>query len=284
MALLPGRSAPRRAMLAASLRRRKAASTSSAASKLQARARICDSAQYAARARKPPSFAYTPTVSPLAGLPSMRSTAPEKIQGWRWRSDFSRPALMVSRASLLFIIGPIMTPVRIHDRLLVKVGDLTREAVDAIVNAANAALMGGGGVDGAIHRAGGPDILAECREMRRTQYPDGLPTGQAVITTGGKLPARFVIHTVGPVYGQHGGDEARLLGDCYRNAIALAAQSALRTLAFPAISTGVYGYPKDEAARVSLAAIEEALQRHPQIEEVRLVYFSEADASFVIPA
>ena len=176
-----------------------------------------------------------------------------------------------------------MTPVRIRDRLLVKVGDLTHEAVDAIVNAANASLLGGGGVDGAIHRAGGPDILAECREIRRARYPDGLPTGQAVITSGGKLPARFVIHTVGPVYGQHRGEEARLLGDCYRNAIALAAESALETLAFPAISTGVYGYPKAEAARVSVAAIEEALQRFPQIEEVRLVYFSEADAKLVVP-
>ena len=177
-----------------------------------------------------------------------------------------------------------MTPVRIHDRLLVKVGDITREDVDAIVNAANASLLGGGGVDGAIHRAGGPDILDECREIRRTRYPDGLPTGHAVITSGGKLPARFVIHTVGPIYGEHGGEEARLLGDCYRNAIALAAESALRTIAFPAISTGVYGYPKPEAARVSLAAIDEALKKHAGIEEVRLVYFSEGDARFVIPA
>ena len=178
----------------------------------------------------------------------------------------------------------IMTPVKIRDRLLVKVGDLTREDVDAIVNAANSSLLGGGGVDGAIHRAGGPAILAECREIRRTRFPDGLPTGHVVITSGGQLRARFVIHTVGPVYGQHGGDEARLLGDCYRNAIALAAESALKTIAFPAISTGVYGYPKEEAARVSLAAIDEALRRHAAIAEVRLVYFSEADAKFVIPA
>jgi O-acetyl-ADP-ribose deacetylase len=178
----------------------------------------------------------------------------------------------------------IMTPVKIRDRLVVKVADITREDVDAIVNAANSSLLGGGGVDGAIHRAGGPAILAECREIRRTRYPDGLPTGQVVITRGGTLPARFVIHTVGPVYGQHGGDEARLLGDCYRNAIALAAENALKTIAFPAISTGVYGYPKAQAAQVSLAAIEEALERHGVIEEVTLVYFSEADAKFVIPA
>ena len=177
-----------------------------------------------------------------------------------------------------------MTPVRLRDRLLVKVGDITREDVDAIVNAANSGLMGGGGVDGAIHRAGGPDILEECRAIRQSRYPDGLPTGQAVITSAGKLAARFVIHTVGPVYGQHAGEEARLLADCYRNAIALAAENALRTLAFPAISTGVYGFPKPEAAHVSLAAVDEALKRHPAIEEVRLVYFSEADARFVIPA
>ena len=177
-----------------------------------------------------------------------------------------------------------MTPVRIHDRLLVKVGDITREEADAVVNAANSSLLGGGGVDGAIHRAGGPRILAECRALRESRYPDGLPTGRAVITTGGDLPARFVIHTVGPVYGQHRGEEARLLADCYRNSIALAAESGLRTIAFPAISTGVYGYPKAEAARVSLAAIELALEQHAGIEEVRLVYFSESDARFVTPA
>jgi len=177
-----------------------------------------------------------------------------------------------------------MTPVRIRDRVLVKVGDITREDVDAIVNAANSGLMGGGGVDGAIHRAGGPRILEECRAIRQSRYPDGLPTGHAVMTTGGDLPARFVIHTVGPVYGHHGGEEARLLGDCYRNSIALAAGKGLRSIAFPAISTGVYGYPKAEAARVSLAAIAEALAQHAVIEEVRLVFFSEMDAKFVVPA
>jgi O-acetyl-ADP-ribose deacetylase len=177
-----------------------------------------------------------------------------------------------------------MTPVRIRDRVLVKVGDITREDVDAIVNAANSSLMGGGGVDGAIHRAGGATILEECHRIRETRYPDGLPTGQAVITSGGRLSARFVIHTVGPIYGQHRGDEPRLLADCYRNAIALAAENGLRSIAFPAISTGIYGYPKAEAARVALAAIEDVLEKHPSIEDVRLVYFSEADARFVAPA
>jgi O-acetyl-ADP-ribose deacetylase (regulator of RNase III) len=172
---------------------------------------------------------------------------------------------------------------RIHERLLVKVGDITREEVGAIVNAANSSLMGGGGVDGAIHRAGGPEILAACERIREAEYPDGLPTGEAVITTGGKLPAKFVIHTVGPIYGRHGGEEARLLAACYENSIALAAARGLTTIAFPAISTGVYGYPKDEAARVSRAAVELALEAHSAIVEVRLVFFSEEDAKKMVP-
>lgn len=161
-----------------------------------------------------------------------------------------------------------------------RVGDITREAVGAIVNAANSGLLGGGGVDGAIHRAGGPAILAACERIRDTEYPQGLPTGRAVITTGGELPAKRVIHTVGPVYGHHGGEEARLLAACYRNSIALAGAHRLATLAFPAISTGVYGYPKDEAAEVSLAAITAALEEHAGIREVRLVFFSAGDAQY----
>jgi O-acetyl-ADP-ribose deacetylase (regulator of RNase III) len=171
-----------------------------------------------------------------------------------------------------------MDPIRIDERILVKVGDITREDADAIVNAANPSLMGGGGVDGAIHRAGGPAILEACRRIRESDHLEGLPTGEAVITTGGKLPARHVIHTVGPIYGRHGGEEARLLASAYTRSLELAAKNGLRTVAFPAISTGVYGYPKDEAARVALAAIRGALQRHPSIEEVRLVFSSEADA------
>ncbi len=163
-------------------------------------------------------------------------------------------------------------------RIAIVVGDITRERVDAIVNAANSSLLGGGGVDGAIHRAGGPAILDACRELRNTKYPEGLPTGAAVMTTGGKLPAKHVIHTVGPIHGQHRGDEAKLLAECYAHCIALAAQNGLATLAFPAISTGVYGYPKEEAAQVSRRAIEAALAAHPSIREVRLVFFSQADA------
>ena len=160
------------------------------------------------------------------------------------------------------------------DRIVISVGDITREDVDAILNAANSSLLGGGGVDGAIHRAGGPAILAECRRIRETQFPDGLPTGEAVITTGGNLKARHVIHTVGPIYGQHHGKEAELLANCYVNSIALAAKHGLATIAFPAISTGVYGYPKEEAKRVSMDAVMRALEAHPAITKVRLVYFS----------
>ena len=162
---------------------------------------------------------------------------------------------------------------RVHERLIAKRGDLTKEDAGAIVNAANASLLGGGGVDGAIHRAGGPEILEACRAIRATRYPKGLPTGEAVITTAGRMPASHVIHTVGPVYGQHGGREAELLAACYENAIALAAAHALASIAFPAISTGVYGYPKEEATRVALAAVDRALARHETVMEVRLVFF-----------
>ena len=163
-------------------------------------------------------------------------------------------------------------------RVLIKVGDITKEDVDAIVNAANGTLMGGGGVDGAIHRAGGPEILAACKEIRRTQYPDGLPTGQAVITTGGKLPAKHVIHTVGPVYARGGADKAELLAACYFNSLSLAVEHRLKSIAFPAISTGVYGYPLDEAAKVSSRTIEQFLLADKLIEEVRLVFFATGDA------
>ena len=167
-----------------------------------------------------------------------------------------------------------MTSPPAAERIVTKVGDITREDVDAIVNAANSSLLGGGGVDGAIHRAGGPEILAACRRIRETEYPHGLPTGKAVITTGGRLPARFVIHTVGPIYGQNGGRDAELLAACYENSIALAAAHGLPTIAFPAISTGVYGYPKEEAARIARAAVERALAAHPAVATVVLVSFS----------
>jgi O-acetyl-ADP-ribose deacetylase (regulator of RNase III) len=168
-------------------------------------------------------------------------------------------------------------------RVIVIVADLTEQPVDAIVNAANSSLMGGRGVDGAIHRAGGPAILEACREIRQTQYPDGLPTGEAVITTAGKLPAKFVIHTVGPVYGRHGGREAELLAACYRNSLQLAADHSLSSNAFPAISTGVFGYPLSEAAAVSSEAVRKFLMAEERsIREVRLVFFKKQDAEIFV--
>jgi O-acetyl-ADP-ribose deacetylase len=164
------------------------------------------------------------------------------------------------------------------DKVLVKVGDLTKENVDAIVNAANGTLMGGGGVDGAIHRAGGPEILRECKEIRRVHHPEGLPTGQAVITTAGKMFARHVIHTVGPVYGRGGKDKAELLSACYYNSLALAVHKGLKTIAFPAISTGIYGYPLHEAAQVSSQAIQQFLSSNTLLQEIRLVFFTPSDA------
>ena len=166
----------------------------------------------------------------------------------------------------------------VSGRVTVVVGDITQHDTDAIVNAANASLMGGGGVDGAIHRAGGDEILAECKEIRRTRFPNGLPTGEAVITTGGKLPALYVIHTVGPIYGQHDGKEAELLANCYHNSLTLAVEKNLTSVAFPAISTGVFGYPQAEAAKVASKTIENFLSTDHQLKEVRLVFFQEHDA------
>jgi O-acetyl-ADP-ribose deacetylase (regulator of RNase III) len=164
-------------------------------------------------------------------------------------------------------------------KVIVKVGDITREDSDAIVNAANSTLLGGGGVDGAIHTSGGEQILKECRSIRQNQFPKGLPTGEAVITSGGNLAAKFVIHTVGPVYRMNGGNDAELLANCYKNSLALAAENNLCTIAFPSISTGAFAYPKDEAAKVSSRAIKDFLMENDSIDQVRLVFFSEQDAS-----
>ena len=166
--------------------------------------------------------------------------------------------------------------------ITVVVGDITAQRVDAIVNAANSSLMGGGGVDGAIHRAGGPIILEECKEIRRTRYPRGLPTSEAVITSAGDLPSKIVIHTVGPVYGQHAGSESDLLAACYTNSLSLAIKDGLTTIAFPAISTGVYGYPLHEAAAVSSEAIKRFLLNNGEVQEVRLVFFRDADAEIFV--
>jgi O-acetyl-ADP-ribose deacetylase (regulator of RNase III) len=154
--------------------------------------------------------------------------------------------------------------------LVILQGDLTEQDADAIVNAANSSLLGCGGVDGAIHRAGGPEILAECKELRRTRYPEGLPTGQAVATTAGRLPARWVIHTVGPVFSRSE-DRSALLASCHVESLRVADELGARTVAFPAISTGVYGYPLELAAPVAIEAVRSAETR---VEEVRFVLFS----------
>jgi O-acetyl-ADP-ribose deacetylase (regulator of RNase III) len=158
------------------------------------------------------------------------------------------------------------------ERLAVFEGDITTLDVDAIVNAANSSLLGGGGVDGAIHRAAGPQLLAECRML------GGCETGQAKITGGYDLPARFVIHTVGPVWRGGGQGEAELLAACYRNSIQLAAVNDCSTIAFPAISTGVYGYPAEEAAGIAVRTVVETLADHPAIEEVTFCCFGSRSA------
>lgn len=151
-------------------------------------------------------------------------------------------------------------------------GDITEQPVDAVVNAANSSLMGGGGVDGAIHRRGGPAILAECKRLRAERYPEGLPPGQAVATTAGNLPARWVIHTVGPVYSKYE-DRSGLLASCHTEALRVADGLGARTVAFPAISTGVYGYPLDEAAPVAVRAV---LRADTKVEDVQFVLFDAA--------
>jgi O-acetyl-ADP-ribose deacetylase (regulator of RNase III) len=152
-------------------------------------------------------------------------------------------------------------------------GDITEQHVDAIVNAANSSLLGGGGVDGAIHRKGGKDILAECRALRASKYGSGLPTGQAVATTAGDLPARWVIHTVGPVWSSSE-DRAALLADCHRNSLKVASELGASTVAFPAISTGVYSWPVESAAEIAVAAVKEALRDSP-VTLVRFVLFDD---------
>jgi len=169
----------------------------------------------------------------------------------------------------------------LDNRVIVKVVDITTEEVDAIVNAANSSLLGGGGVDGAIHAKGGIEINEQCREIRRTRYPEGLPTGQAIITTAGRLQAKHVIHTVGPIYGQDEPSDV-LLASCYENSLALAAEHDLAKISFPAISTGIYGYPKDAAARVASAAIAKVLETNTSIAEVRLVFFKPSDAEIFL--
>ena len=156
-------------------------------------------------------------------------------------------------------------------------GDITEVAADAIVNAANHTLMGGGGVDGAIHRKGGPEILEDCKKIRTTDWPVGLPTGKAVITTGGNLKAKHVIHTVGPVWRGGGYDESGLLAEAYVNSLRVAVMSKLRTIAFPSISTGAYGYPIQEASKIAVTTVRRFLETKDSLDEIIFVLFSERD-------
>ncbi|MEV0931662.1 O-acetyl-ADP-ribose deacetylase [Streptomyces phaeochromogenes] len=150
-------------------------------------------------------------------------------------------------------------------------GDITRQSVDAIVNAANSSLLGGGGVDGAIHRRGGPEILAECRKLRASHYGKGLRTGQAVATTAGKLDARWVIHTVGPVFSRSE-DRSELLASCYQESLRVADELGARTVAFPAVSAGIYGWPMDDAARIAVGTVRDT---ETAVTEARFVLFDE---------
>ena len=162
-------------------------------------------------------------------------------------------------------------------RIVIKTGDITSENVDAVVNAANSSLMGGGGVDGAIHRIGGPAIFEACKKIRAKQYPEGLPAGEAVITTGGNLPAKYVIHTVGPIWfgGSHG--EEKILGNCYWNSLRIAKENNCRSIVFPAISTGAYRFPRDKAAHIASTTVKDFLERNPLPGKVFFVFFSSGD-------
>jgi O-acetyl-ADP-ribose deacetylase (regulator of RNase III) len=156
-------------------------------------------------------------------------------------------------------------------------GDITEMETDAIVNPANSSLMGGGGVDGAIHRKGGPKILEECKKIRKTEWPDGLPTGEAVITSAGNLKAKHVIHTVGPVWSGGKRGEPELLALAYQNSLRLAVSRGLKTVAFPSVSTGAYGYPVEDASLVAVKTVKEFLEKENTLEEVVFVLFSEND-------
>ena len=164
------------------------------------------------------------------------------------------------------------------ERIQIIKGDIIEQQIDAIVNAANSSLMGGGGVDGAIHRAGGPAILEECRKIIANQ--GSCPTGDAVITTAGLLPAKYVIHTVGPVWAGGKNDEANKLSNCYKNSLQLALEFKIETIAFPNISTGIYGYPKEDAAKIATGTVINFLRTNSSIKQVRFVCFD--DENFVV--
>lgn len=156
-------------------------------------------------------------------------------------------------------------------------GDITEQGTDALVNAANSTLMGGGGVDGAIHRKGGPKILEECKHIRVTEWPAGLPTGKAVITSGGNLKARYVVHTVGPIWRGGTRGEPELLAEAYCNSLTLVASKGLKTIAFPSISTGAYSYPIEKASRIALKTVKEFLEKEDKLDKVVFVLFTRHD-------
>jgi len=156
-------------------------------------------------------------------------------------------------------------------------GDITDVEADAIVNAANSSLMGGGGVDGAIHRRGGPKMLEECKRLRAREWPRGLPTGKAAVTTGGNLEARYVIHTVGPIWRGGSRKEPELLVEAYRNSLKLAVSKRLKTVAFPSISTGAYGYPIKKASRIALTTVKDFLEKEDSLDRILFVLFSRDD-------
>lgn len=163
------------------------------------------------------------------------------------------------------------------NRVVIKTGNIINETVDALVNAANSSLLGGGGVDGAIHQAGGPQIVEECRIIRKTKYPDGLPTGEAVITKAGHLRAKYIIHTVGPIYGEKQENQVEQLKKCYLNSLNLARENHLKSIAFPSISTGAYGYPKEKAAKITAQIIQKYVFEFSVPEIILLVFFSQKD-------
>ena len=167
------------------------------------------------------------------------------------------------------------------DRVIIKTGDITKEKVCAIVNAANSSLLGGGGVDGAIHRAGGAEILEACKKIRQEKYPEGLPMGESVATSAGNLPSRYVIHTVGPIYHQCAEQCAELLASCYRESLKLADSLGCKDIAFPAISTGIYGYPKDQAAIIAYNEVMHFLEGKEGM-KVHFVFHNDKDRELFI--
>ena len=184
---------------------------------------------------------------------------------------------MPHRNDVALLFFPFTNFVLMQEKIFLIQGDITKLEVDAIVNAANSSLMGGGGVDGAIHRAGGPAILDNCRKIIAKQ--GSCKTGEAVITTAGNLPAKFVIHTVGPVWNNGNKNEAEKLANCYRNSLALAVENKITSIAFPNISTGIYGYPKKEAAFVAVKTVSDFLKKDSTIQKVIFVCFDEENYS-----